>query len=294
MNATRRILLVVLTAVILVPMAAAADTVRLKDASTLKGRLVRVEGDSLSFRLSIGATVPLHRAQLLSIVFDDSTTVPPPAPGAAPAEIVRLRDASSLNGRLVRVEGDSLTFHLGVGPTVHLHRSQVRAIVFYDTAPPAAPAAPAAAAATGSGTIEVAFKDRELSSKIAIELKKEWDAHVGANAIVVEFLVDGVVSFTSVDTTMDKRIYHGHETVLKNDIKLPDFTVAVPAGMRQCKLIVRSRGTDQYRDDFDPEPLNMVLAFNNLMVQNGEITRLDVGLARGKLRMGKPRFYRIE
>jgi len=293
MNATRRILLVVLTAATLVPVAAAAETVRLKDASTLNGRLVRVEGDSLTFRLSIGPTVPLHRAQLLSIVFDDSTTVPAPAPDAAPAEIVRLRDASSLNGRLVSVQGDSLTFRLGVGPTVRLHRAQVLAIVFYDTAAPAA-AGVVEAVATGSGTIEVAFKDRELSSKIAIELKKDWDGHVHANHIVVEFLVDGVVSFTAVDSTMDKRIYHGHETQMKNDIKLPDFTVAVPAGMRQCKLIVRNRGVDEYRAAFDPEPLNMVLAFNNLAVRPGEITRLDVGLARGKLRMGKPRLYRIE
>jgi hypothetical protein len=294
MNATRRILLAVLTAVT-IPMAATAETVRLKDASTLIGRLVSVEGDSLSFRLSIGATVPLHRAQLLSIVFDDSTTVPAPAPGAAPAEIVRLNDASSLNGRLVRVEGDSLTFRLGVGPTVHLHRSQVRAIVFYETAAPVAAAVPTAGTdAAGSGTIEVAFKDRELSSKIAIELKKDWDGHVRANYIVVEFLVDGVVAYSSVDTTMDKRIYHGHETELKNSIKLPDFTVSVPAGMRQCKLIVRNRGTDEYLEDFDPEPLNMVLAFNNLVVREGEISRLDVGLARGKLKMGKPRFYRIE
>jgi hypothetical protein len=295
MNAMRRILLVVMTAVTLAPVAAVAETVRLKDASSLRGRLVRVDGDSLTFRLSVGATVPLYRAQLLSILFDDSTTVPAPAPGAAPAEIIRLRDGSSLTGRLVRVDGDSLTVHLGVGPTVGLHRSQVLAVVFYEMATPALPA-PAAgeAAETGSGTIEVVFKDRELSSKISIELKKDWDGHVKANHIVVEFLVDGVVAFTSVDTTMDKRIYKGHETQLKNEIELPDFTIAVPAGMRQCKLIVRNRGADEYREDFDAEPLHMVLAFNNLVVSDGEISRLDVGLARGKLKMGKPRFYRIE
>lgn len=216
-------------------------------------------------------------------------------PALAPGEVIRLRDGSSLNGRLIRVDEDSLTFRLSVGPAVRIHRAQIVSIVFDDSAAglPAA-GATRVPAPSGSGTIEVSFKDRELSSKISIEKKKDWDASETANDVIVELIVDGIVSFTEVDTTTDKKIYHGHETQLKNEIELADFKVQVPAGIRHCKLIVRNRGVNEYRDAFDPEPLNMVLAFDNLEVRPGEISRLDVGITRGKMKMGKARFYRIE
>jgi hypothetical protein len=217
-------------------------------------------------------------------------------PAAAPGETVRLRDSSSLRGRLVSVDGDTLTFRLSAGPTVRLHRGQILSIVFDDSAAAIPVPAPAAGVAPSGapGTIELAFKDREVSSKISIEKKRDWEGHEQANQIVVQFLVDGVVAYADTDTTTDKRIYHGHVTQLKNDIKLADFKVTAPSGIRHAQLIVRSRGADEYRDAFDGEPLNMVLAFDNLDVRAGQVTRLDVGITRGKLRMGKARFFRVE
>jgi len=221
------------------------------------------------------------------------------APAAVPGEVVRLKDASTLKGRLVRVDGDTLTFMTSFGP-VRIARAQVLSIVFADSAgvgavvPTTAGAVTAGGDTAGKGSIEVAFKDRELSSKVAIDKKNLWDEHVAANHIVVEFLVDGLVVYTVSDTTMDKRIYKGHTTVLKNNVNMSDFRVEVPSGMHHAKLIVRNADPNTFADDFDPEPLNLVLGLENLDVRNGEVVRLDVGITKGKLKMGRPRLYRVE
>jgi hypothetical protein len=110
---------------------------------------------------------------------------------------------------------------------------------------------------------------------------------VAANHIVVEFLVDGRTVHSAVDTVMDKRLYQGHTTEMKNEIQLKDFSVDVPAGLRHAKLIVRNADLETFREDFDPEPLNLVLPFGNLL-------RLDVGITKGKLRMGKAKLYRVQ
>jgi hypothetical protein len=216
-------------------------------------------------------------------------------PAIAPAETVHLRDDSTLNARLVRVDGDTLTFRLSVGALVKLARSQVLYIVFEDGVGTAgvggvAPDRPSG----GSGTVELTFKDRGLSSKIAIHLKKDWDEHVAANAVLTEFYVDGVVAYADTDTVMDKPIYKGHTTEMKNDVELKDFSVKVPAGLHHCQLVVRNRGVDEYRDEFQPGPLNLILPFDNVDVTAGQIMRLSVGIQRGKLRLGQPKLYRIE
>jgi hypothetical protein len=220
-------------------------------------------------------------------------------PALAPGEVVRLKDRSSLQGRLVQVAGDTLTFKTGFG-TVKIARSQIVSIVFDDSAAAVVPAQAVppstspGAAVGGRGRIEVVFRDRELSSKIEIDKKKQWDEHVAANHIVVEFIVDGRVVHASADTTMDKRIYQGHTTVMKNEIKLADFGVDVPAGFCHAKLIVRNADPDTFAGDFDPEPLNLVLPFNNLDVRPNEVLRLDVAISKGKLKMGKAKLVPVQ
>ncbi len=221
-------------------------------------------------------------------------------PAVTSGEVVRLRDGSTLRGRLVRVAGDSLTFRLNIGTPIVLLRPQVLSIAFDDSvaaaviAAPAVPAGTTAAAATGKGRITVSFKDRELSSKISIDKKKQWDEHVLSNHIVVEFLVDGKALYTAEDSTMDKTIYKGHIQQLKNDIKLQDFTVEAPSGMHQVELVVRNRDSDTFRYDFDPEPLNVVLVLDDFDVRAGGAVRIDVGINRGTISLGRPKFYRLE
>lgn len=222
------------------------------------------------------------------------------APALAPAEVVRLRDGSSIHGRLLAVEGDSLTFRLSAGPRLKIHRSQVLAIAFDDSAGaalvagPAAGAAVPAAPATGRGTIAVSFKDKRVSSKISVDKKKDWDAHVRSNHIVVQLIVNGDVVHSAVDSTMDKTIYKGHITQLRNDAALEDFIVEVPAGIHQCEVIIRNFDEETFREDFDPEPLHAALVLDQFEVRAGSGGRIEVGIDRGKMKLGRTKLYRVE
>jgi hypothetical protein len=208
-------------------------------------------------------------------------------PAVAPGETVKLKDQSTVRGRLVEVRGDSLVFRSSFG-TLRLHRDQVVSIVFDDsaaaaivTAVPAVPAKPP----SGKSRIEVVFKDRDLSSKIGIELKKNWDDHVRANQIITELYVDGRVAYSTVDSTTDKRIYHGHTTVMKNDVELADFGVDVPSGIHHARLVVRNAGGATHRQFFEPEPLDKVLALDNLELAPGEIYRVHVAISKGNFKV---------
>lgn len=218
-------------------------------------------------------------------------------PALASGEVVRLRDGSTLRGRLVSVDGDSLVFRLAVGPRITLHRSQVTGIDFDDAGgvPVTGQAAvPTPAAPAGRGTIYVSFKDRKISSKISIEHKRDWDGHERSNAIVTELLLDGAVVYSVIDSTTDKRIYKGHTTQLRNDATLEDFSVEVPAGVHQCELIIRNADEETYHDDFDDKPLHSALVLDELEVPAGRGARIEVGIDKGTLKMGTARLYRVE
>jgi len=219
-------------------------------------------------------------------------------PMLAPGEVVRLKDDTTVHGRLEQVTGDTLVFRSAIG-TMRFHRDQVVSIVFDDSAQARVmPSSPVTGVVPttpqGTGRIEVVFKDRDLSSKIAIELKRQWDERVRSNHIVLELLVDGHPAYTFVDSTMDKQINSGHTTIMKNSIELPDFGVDVPAGMHQAKIVVRNADGITFRKDFDPAPLDLVVAFDNLEIRPGEIYRMDVGISKGKLKMGQPRLVRLQ
>lgn len=220
-------------------------------------------------------------------------------PALAAGEVVRLRDGSAMRGRLIAIEGDSLTFRLSVGPRMKIHRSQVLSIAFDDSLGSAsltgtAPGAAALPATRGVGTITVSFKDKNISSKISIDKKKQWDEHVRSNHIVVQLVVNGNAVYTVVDSTMDKTIYKGHTTQIKNDALLTDFKVEVPAGIHQCEVVIRNFDEVTFRDDFDPEPLHAALVLDEFEVRAGGGARIEVGLDKGTLKLGKTKLYRVE
>jgi hypothetical protein len=117
---------------------------------------------------------------------------------------------------------------------------------------------------------------------------------VAANHILVELLLDGRTVYASADTTMNKTIHKGHITILKNDIELADFGVEVPSGLHHARLVVRNRDVTTYRKDFDPEPLDLVVPFDNLEIRPGEVYRLDVAISKGKLKMGQARLVPVK
>ncbi|MDH4338675.1 MAG: hypothetical protein OEX18_15530, partial [Candidatus Krumholzibacteria bacterium] len=57
-----RLAVLALAGVMLLPALASGEMVRLRDGSSLRGRLLAVEGDSLILRLAIGPRVKVHRA----------------------------------------------------------------------------------------------------------------------------------------------------------------------------------------------------------------------------------------
>jgi hypothetical protein len=206
-------------------------------------------------------------------------------PAASPGEVVRLKDESIVRGRLVQVSGDTLVFRSSFG-TLRLHRDLVLSIVFDDSALALqAPIAAPAKAPVGKGRIEIVFKDRELSSKVAIDLKKDWDARVAANHIVTELFIDGHPAYSVVDTTMDKRIYQGHTTIMRNDVELKDFGVDVASGTHHAQLVIRNAGTVTHQDVFKGDPLDKVLAIDNLELKAGEIYRVHVQISKGRLKI---------
>lgn len=212
-------------------------------------------------------------------------------PAVVPGEVVRLKDGSTLKGRLIKVEGDTLTIRLSIGAPIKVHRDQVESIVFTDSMSANPMLAVPAVVPKGVGTIAVKFEDRKVSTKITIEKKKNWDEKVRSNGIVVEFVVDGGVVYTAADTTMDKTIYLGQEKQLKNDAELADFEVKVASGKHRCKLVVRNQDPDTFHDSFDPEPLNLVLDFDDFTMEPGELVRLDIRMDKGLLRMSSPKLY---
>lgn len=222
-------------------------------------------------------------------------------PALTLGDTIKLKDGSSLRGKVVTVTADSLTIETNFGTRIRIPRSEIITIVLDDSlaakmVTPAAPpaATPVVPAPGDSGRVAVTFRDRKLSSKISIYKKKDWDGHLRANWIVQELVVDGSVVNTYIDSTMDKTIYKGQTREIKNDVQLPDIDVAVPTGMHQVVLVVRNHGAIDYADKFNDEPLNMEIHFDNLIVPANETMRLHVGISRGKLRMSKPKFYHIQ
>lgn len=213
-------------------------------------------------------------------------------------DTIKLKDGSSLRGRVITVTVDSLTIETNFGSRIRVPRSQIVTIVLDDSLATLAPAPTPMMAPTpvvaDSGYFSVTFRDRKVSSKIKIYKKKDWDGHIQANWIVQEVVVDGTVVHAMIDSSMDKTIYKGQTRVIKNSMVLPDIEAVVPSGVHQVVLVVRNYGAIDYAEKFDDEPLYMEIHFDNLGIGGGETTRAHVGITRGKLRMGRARFYHVK
>ena len=216
-------------------------------------------------------------------------------PALTMGDTVYLTDGSSLNGKVRSFANDTLVFNSAFGD-VKIPRENIASIVFGDSAmaPPSGVAALAAGAEPDSGDIVVTFRDRKLSSKIKVTKKKDEEGHFRANAILQMLLVNGDTAWVYADTTMDKTIYKGPDRIYKNDIELKDIYLRVPAGVHALALVVYNRGEVEYQDSFDSKPLHMEYTIGDVRVDADSERRVHIGIARGKLKMGKPRFQKLE
>jgi hypothetical protein len=223
------------------------------------------------------------------------------APALSRGDVVTLKDGSTLKGRVLSLVNDTLTVRTTFGAEIRIERSKVELLSFGDsiaapvTTGAVTPSMPAVTpAGAGRGGIAVTFLDRDLTSKIKAPARGDRDAFIAANAVEQLLIVDDVVAYSWRDTTMDKTIYNGPERVYKNDVKLEDFDVELPAGFHHAQLVIRSVGFDEFAGSFDSEPLDLVLNLDNVEVPAGKTVRVKVGVSRGRLRMSTPRLYRAE
>jgi hypothetical protein len=217
-------------------------------------------------------------------------------PVSGRCDIVKLRDGSTLKGRVVSIVDDTLSVETGFGALLRVPRAAVILVSFTDSLPekPTAPASVEPAPGSGTGRVAVTFVDDKVSSKIGVVRGRDRAARLRANSIELRLSADGRVVHTWVDSTMDKTIYNGPERVYKNTAELEDFEVELPAGLHHLELVVRNTGYEEYADAFDGDPLQMTLPLDNIQVVADRSVRIKVGISRGLLRMGEPHFHREE
>lgn len=101
------------------PAVVPGEVVRLKDGSTLKGKLVRLDGDTLTVRLNMGAPIKLHRSQVEWIAFSDSAAAPTGAIVAAPAVAAPVTTPSGTGTILVKFEDRNVSSKITIDKKQH-------------------------------------------------------------------------------------------------------------------------------------------------------------------------------
>jgi len=213
-------------------------------------------------------------------------------PAILQGEILYLKDGSEVKGKVVSFEGDTLVFAPSFGGRITVHRRDILRLVLDESGAPEPAPAGKPAKLEGPGTISVVFKNDKVNSKIAVTKKTKGieSAIERANWIQQLLIVGSDTVYARIDTTTDKKIYKGHEKELKNTMRLEDIKVTVDAGVHQCFVVVRNLGVEEYESEFREGPLDMVLEFSTVGVYTNQTTTLQVGIAKGFMRMGSPKF----
>jgi len=212
-------------------------------------------------------------------------------PAILQGEILYLKDGSELKGKVVSFEGDTLVFAPNFGGRITVHRRDILKLVLDESGASESTPTGKPAKGGGPGVISVVFKTDKVNSKIAVTKKtKGKEAAIErANWIEQLLIVGSDTVYTRIDTTMDKTIYKGHEKELKNTMRLEDIRVTVNAGVHQCFVVVRNLGAKEYAGEFREGPLEMMLEFSTVGVYTDQTTTLQVGIAKGFMRMGSPK-----
>ncbi|UCG53115.1 MAG: hypothetical protein JSW58_06065 [Candidatus Latescibacterota bacterium] len=215
-------------------------------------------------------------------------------PALLQGETLYLKDGSALRGKLIRFDNDTLHFETTFGSTVLIPKIKVSRIDFLDAGTGPAPSQPVVGFQSAEpGTLEVIFEEFKLASRISVHRGKDREAHERENAIEQGLWVEDEKVYSWIDSTTDKVIRGGPETILRNDIEPLDFRVGLPPGLHHCKLAFGNVLVSEYVNRFEPRPLEKNLLVDNVQIESGKRTRIRVGLKRGKLKMGVTRLYVI-
>jgi len=200
-------------------------------------------------------------------------------PAFLKSEMLRLRDGSAINGRLLRMQGDTLYFRTSFGTLLAVHRSGVAGVDF-DSMSTAARVLENARTSAEAGTLVVDFEDFQLTSRIAVERGGDRGLYAGRNAIEERILVGNRAACSFIDSTTDKTIREGPKTVLRNDIEPKDCRVALAPGLYRCSIVFFNPHASALPAAFEPSPLEKKLVVDPVRIEAGQATTIRVGLKR--------------
>ena len=210
------------------------------------------------------------------------------------SETLHLKDGSAVKGRLVKTEGDTVYFDTTFGASIRVHKDKVAKIDFGEGA--ASPQGEFDASMSSTevpGTLLVSFEKFELTSRIIMDRGGKKDEYERENAVEQSLLVNQKKVYALVDSTTDKIVRNGPETMLRNDVKPVEFKVALAPGIHQCSIVFGNPKASEYVERFDPGPLDKKLVLDGIRVNSKETTALRVGLKRKGWRVGKSELVRI-
>jgi hypothetical protein len=217
-------------------------------------------------------------------------------PALLQGEILYLKDGSEIRGKVVAFSADTLTFDPSFGGRIRVYRGDIATVVFDEAGAPKREPRAAEPPSEAPGVLWVIFKDDQLSSKIAVDQKSKSIEHEleRANWIEQLLIVGPDTVYSRIDTTKDKTIYKGHEKEFKNTIELEDMKATVPSGVQRCVVVVRNLGAREYEGAFREGPLDMSIEFKTVGIYPNQTTTLEVGIKKGFMRMGRPRFVPVD
>jgi len=214
--------------------------------------------------------------------------------GFLESETLYLRDGSALNGRFVRMAQDTVYFETSFGSVLRVHKEKVSRVDFVDGQTPAPHESRSPIHVSEEpGTLDVSFEKFELTSRITVERDREREAHERENAIELALLLGDKKVYSVIDSTTDKIVREGPETILRNDMRPRDFKVALAPGLHRCAVVLANSRASVYVERFDPAPLDKKLTLDNVDIKPGETTYIRIGLKRKSWRIGKSELFRI-
>jgi hypothetical protein len=198
----------------------------------------------------------------------------------------------------VRVEGDTIYFQPSFGSEpLPFHKASVWRIQFDDAEKPSQgmtrvdqPSTPAMNPAE-PGSLIVAFGELDISNKIVVHRKRNYEELERANAIRSALIVDGLEVASVIDSTTDKVYREGPDTYLKNTIRMNDFRVKLDSGPHSCLILIENLGASAYKKHFESTPLELSLNVENVVIYPKRSTTIEIGQKRGTFKLGKPKLY---
>jgi len=134
------------------------------------------------------------------------------------------------------------------------------------------------------GSLVVQFGNAKFSTKALVRRGKREEEILEANYIEQSLYVDGRMVFTAVDSTMDKVIRKGPDTIYKNTIVLRDVALELPSGPHRVRVSVKNRNP---RHDHLIDPLDQTLDLGDVIVYPRRTLTLKVEKKRSKLGLGR-------